>query len=302
MVSPQPSPLLTAPAHPEWITALNTRHIQSESLLSTPDTSRVNHCSQYQTHPEWITALNSRLASLSPSVLAPWSSLQVQHPPRSVTLECARSLCKPFVFSTCISSLVTAPSLVALPLPRKNPQRRQWHPLQCSCLENPMDGGAWWAAVHGVSKSQRRLNDFTLTFHFLALEKEVETHSRVLAWRIPGMAEPAGLPSLGSQRVGHEWSDSAAAAGTTLAFEPLPWTNSCFSGFEKLLNGDIKIFQNIILNTSFTAPQTTLPIVFFRSEHRTPFSPGLLPRPSLLSFRPHLPLRQARTVPSGLQH
>ena len=73
-------------------------------------------------------------------------------------------------------------------------------PLQYSCLENPMDGGAWWAAVHGVAKSRTRLNDFTLTFHFQALEKEMATHSSVLAWRIPGMG---GLPSLGSHRVGH---------------------------------------------------------------------------------------------------
>ena len=81
-------------------------------------------------------------------------------------------------------------------------------PLQYSCLENPMDGGAWKAAVHGVAKSQTRLSDFTFTFHFHALEKEMATHSRVLAWRIPGMAEPGGLPSLGSHRVGHDWSDS----------------------------------------------------------------------------------------------
>ena len=85
-------------------------------------------------------------------------------------------------------------------------------PLQYSCLENPMDGGAWWAAVHGVAKSETRLSDFTFTFHFHALEKEMATHSSVLAWRIPGMGEPGGLPSMGSHRVGHDWSDLAAAA------------------------------------------------------------------------------------------
>ena len=85
-------------------------------------------------------------------------------------------------------------------------------PLQYSCLENPMNGGAWWAAVHGVSKSRTRLSDFTLTFHFHALEKEMSTHSSILAWRIPGMGEPDGLPSMGSHRVGHDWSDLAAAA------------------------------------------------------------------------------------------
>ena len=75
-----------------------------------------------------------------------------------------------------------------------------------------MDGGAWKAAVHGVTKSQTRLNDFTFTFHFHALEKEMATHSSVPAWRIPGMAEPGELPSTGSHRVGHNWSDLAEAA------------------------------------------------------------------------------------------
>ena len=83
-----------------------------------------------------------------------------------------------------------------------------------SCLENPMDRGAWWATVHGVAKSRTRLSDFTFTFHFHALEKEMATHSSVLAWRIPGMAGPGGLPSMGSHRVGHDWSDLAAAAAT----------------------------------------------------------------------------------------
>ena len=82
-------------------------------------------------------------------------------------------------------------------------------PLQYSCLENPVDGGAWWAAVHGVAKSWTRLSDFTFTFHFHALEKEMAIHSSVLAWRIPGTGEPGGLPSMGSHRVGHDWSDLA---------------------------------------------------------------------------------------------
>ena len=72
-------------------------------------------------------------------------------------------------------------------------------PLQYSCLENPIDRGAWRAAVHGVAKSRTRLSDFTFTFHFHALEKEMATHSSVLAWRIPGTEEPGGLPSMGSQ-------------------------------------------------------------------------------------------------------
>ena len=74
-----------------------------------------------------------------------------------------------------------------------------------------MDRGAWWAAVHGVDKSQIRLSDFTFTFHFHALEKEMATHSSVLAWRVPGTGEPGGLLSTGSHRVGHDWSDLAAA-------------------------------------------------------------------------------------------
>ena len=77
-------------------------------------------------------------------------------------------------------------------------------PLQHSCLENPMDGGAWWAAVHGVAKSQARLSNFTFTFHFHASEKEMATHSSVLAWKIPETEESSGLPSMGSHRVGHD--------------------------------------------------------------------------------------------------
>ena len=85
-------------------------------------------------------------------------------------------------------------------------------PLQYSCLENPMGGGTWWATVHGIKKSRTRLSDFTFTFHFHALEKEMATHSSVLAWRIPGMGEPGGLLSMGSHRVGHNWSNLAVAA------------------------------------------------------------------------------------------
>ena len=77
-------------------------------------------------------------------------------------------------------------------------------PLQYSCLENPMDGGAWWTTVHGVAEGQTKLSNFTFTFHFDALEKEMATHSSALAWRIPWMEEPGGLQSMGSQKVRHD--------------------------------------------------------------------------------------------------
>ena len=74
-------------------------------------------------------------------------------------------------------------------------------PLQCSCMENTMDGGTWWAVVHGVTKSGNRLSDLTFTFQFHALEKETATHSSVVGWRIPGTGETGGLPFMGSHRV-----------------------------------------------------------------------------------------------------
>ena len=77
-------------------------------------------------------------------------------------------------------------------------------PLQYFCLENPMDGGAWWAAVHGVAEGWTRLSDFPFTFPFHALEKEMATHSSVLAWRIPGTGEPGGLSSMWSYSIGHD--------------------------------------------------------------------------------------------------
>ena len=77
------------------------------------------------------------------------------------------------------------------------------NPLQYSCLENPMNGGAWYPVAYGVAKNQTQLNDFSFTFHFHALEKEMATHSSILAWRIPGTEESGGLPSMGSHRVGH---------------------------------------------------------------------------------------------------
>ena len=83
-------------------------------------------------------------------------------------------------------------------------QRRQWHPTPVLLPGKSMDRGAWWAAVHGVAKSQTRLSDFIFTYLLHALEKEMATHSSILAWRTPGTAEPGGLPSMGSHRVGHD--------------------------------------------------------------------------------------------------
>ena len=107
--------------------------------------------------------------------------------------------------------------------------------VQYSCLENPMGGGAWWATVHGVAKSQTWLSNFTFTFHFHALEKEMATHSIVLAWRIPGTGEPGGLPgglpSMGSHRVGYEWSDLAAAAAEAAAAFHCKYMSHLFYSF-----------------------------------------------------------------------
>ena len=90
-------------------------------------------------------------------------------------------------------------------------RRRQWHPTPVLLPGKSHGWGAWWATVHGVATSRSRLSDFTFTFHFHAMEKEMATHSSVLAWRIPGTAEPGGLLSMGSHRVRHYWSDLAAA-------------------------------------------------------------------------------------------
>ena len=94
------------------------------------------------------------------------------------------------------------PSLI--PGSGRSPGEGNGNPLQYSRLENSMDGGAWKAAVHGVAESWTRLSDFTFTFHFHVLEKEMATHSSVLAWRIPGTGEPGGLLSMGSHRARHD--------------------------------------------------------------------------------------------------
>ena len=99
------------------------------------------------------------------------------------------------------------------------------NPLQYSCLENPMDGGAWWAAVHGVSRNQTRLSNFTFTFHFHALEKEMATHSSVLAWRIPGMGEPSGLYGVTQSQRRLKRLSSSSTILTSISLETLSHLN-----------------------------------------------------------------------------
>ena len=125
-------------------------------------------------------------------------------------------------------------------------------PLQYSCQENLMNGGPWKAAVHGVVKSRTWLSDFTFTFHFHALEKEMASHSSVLAWKIPGTGEPGGLPSMGSHRVGHDWSDLAAAAAMTmylLYFPSNKWNQSCWLFLT--LHETINYYSHQLLKTYF---------------------------------------------------
>ena len=133
--------------------------------------------------------------------------------------------------------------------------------LQCSCLENPMDGGAWRAAVHGVAECRTRLNDFTFTFHFHALEKEMATHSSVLAWRIPGTGEPGGLPSTGSHRVGSDWSDLAAMCLAETA--GLSWdagAGACFSFPLPLYNFYLYLYFSISTQTQCVSSSYMLSI------------------------------------------
>ena len=126
-----------------------------------------------------------------------------------------------------------------------------WHkgngnPLQYSCMENPMDRGAWWATVHGLAEGRTWLSDFTFTFHFCALEKEMAPHSSVLAWRIPGTGDPGGLPSMGSHRVRHDWATSLSLTHNP-AIKLFLWRPYCvtlcsFPGSPGLTEGLVQCF------------------------------------------------------------
>ena len=139
-------------------------------------------------------------------------------------------------------------------------------PLQYSCLENPTDRGAWKAAVHGVAEGRTRLGDFTFTFHFHALEKEMAAHSSVLAWRIPGMGEPGGLQSMGSHRVGHDWSDLAVFQCIYVPYHLYPficwWTFRLFLCLDYWNSAAVNIGVHVSFHTivlSNTCPGMRLP-------------------------------------------
>ena len=127
---------------------------------------------------------------------------------------------------------------------------------------NPMDGEDWKAAVHGIAKSWTRLSDFTFTFHFHALEKEMETHSSVLAWRIPGMGELGGLPSMGSHRIGQNWSDLAAVAAAA-AHSPLRTELTLFtimSSFIETVPCSQSMVKNILMDGMLFVHDSSVPV------------------------------------------
>ena len=141
-------------------------------------------------------------------------------------------------------------------------------PLQYSCLENPMDGGAWKAAVHGVAEGWTRLSGFTFTFHFHALEKEMATHSSVLAWRIPGMGVPGGLPSIGSHRVGHDWSDLAAAAACyhLPSPSPLAFSLSQHQGLFQWVSSSYQVAKVLEFQLQHQSFQWNSGLIFFKID------------------------------------
>ena len=139
-----------------------------------------------------------------------------------------------------------------------------------------MDREAWPAAVHGVTKSRTRLSNFTFTFHFHVSEKEMATHSSVLAWRVPGMGEPGGLPSMGSHRVGHNWSDLAAVAAVTNDGDHLfiCLLTFCISYLEECLWVSLQIFTepNVWHIKGLEGSKLILKFAFFFSKQSRCFT------------------------------
>ena len=137
--------------------------------------------------------------------------------------------------------------------------RRQWHPTPVLLPGESHGRRSWWAAVHGVAKSWTQLSKFTFTFHFHVLEKEMANHSSILAWRIPGTGEPGGMPSMGSHRVGHDWSDLAAvAAAGFLVIHYLP---------ESSLHKHMSI-ESVMLSNHIILCHLLSPFAFNLSQHQ----------------------------------
>ena len=145
-----------------------------------------------------------------------------------------------------------------------------------------MGRGAWWAAVHGVAKSWTRLSDFPFTFHFQALEKEMATHSSVLAWRVPGTGEPGGLPSLGLHRVGHDWSDLAAAILFTYHKETV--FNPCTEATNNKFGNHIARISIILSHHCYTQRMPLRSLNSWCQQHNLEWKKGVSDYKNLKSF------------------
>ena len=165
-------------------------------------------------------------------------------------------------------------------------------PLQCSCLESPMYGGVWWAAVHGVAKSQTRLSGFTFTFHFHAVEKEMATHSSVLAWRIPGTREPSGLTSMGLHRVRYNWSDLAATA----AVNRLQCSGHSLSGTW----GCESLIKSVVMKPPLRKPQGQSSLCVLLAPSASGFSGNYLSQIQQEEIKPLVGTLDSRTGASSL--
>ena len=146
-----------------------------------------------------------------------------------------------------------------------------------------MDRGAWKAAVHGVAEGWTRLSNFIFTFHFHALEKEMATHSSILAWRIPGMVGPGGLPSMGLHRVGHNWSDLAAAAAATIMRRYWNILNGGVIHSNTMLNNHPKYFEPCFQQWGLVCSESFVPLSIIKQIFTYP-TPCGTPAPFLFSI------------------